>query len=160
MTTDPGSEQPAAALTEVKAVGGGLLFGDDPMDVSDLLNTVLHRGAVVHGEVTMAVADADLIKLNLGLLLQAVATAELRSRGREGGARRPDPFPEPLAPFRDLARLFLGQSVPLPSRLPMRLAKESMAAVRGRDRRRRAAQFLAVTAKGIREARTPRSKGR
>ncbi|MEO7217260.1 MAG: gas vesicle protein GvpJ [Gemmatimonadaceae bacterium] len=86
MTADPSSKQPAAAPSEVETVGGGLLFGEDPMDLSDLLNTVLDRGAVVHGEVTIAVADVDLIKLNLGLLLQAVATAELRSRAREGNA--------------------------------------------------------------------------
>ena len=56
------------------------LLGDEPLDLSDLLNTVLDRGAVVHGEVTIAVADVDLIKLNIGLLLQAVATAEQRMR--------------------------------------------------------------------------------
>jgi hypothetical protein len=54
------------------------ILGDEPLDLSDLLNTVLDRGAVVHGEVTIAVADIDLIKLNIGLLLQAVATAEQR----------------------------------------------------------------------------------
>lgn len=62
------------------------LLGDDPLDLSDLLNTVLDRGAVVHGEVTIAVADVDLIKLNLGLLLQAVATAELRRGPAAAGA--------------------------------------------------------------------------
>jgi len=56
------------------------LLGDEPLDLSDLLNTVLDRGAVVHGEVTIAVADVDLIRLNIGLLLQAVATAEQRMR--------------------------------------------------------------------------------
>lgn len=59
------------------------ILGDDALDLSDLLNTVLDRGAVVHGEVTIAVADVDLIKLNLGLLLQAVATAELRAHTQE-----------------------------------------------------------------------------
>lgn len=63
---------------EVRVGSAATLLGDDPLDLSDLLNTVLDRGAVVHGEVTIAVADVDLIKLNLGLLLQAVATAELR----------------------------------------------------------------------------------
>jgi hypothetical protein len=56
------------------------VLDDEPLDLSDLLNTVLDRGAVVHGEVTIAVADVDLIKLNIGLLLQAVATAEQRMR--------------------------------------------------------------------------------
>lgn len=52
------------------------LTGDDGLDLADLLNTVLDRGAVVHGDVTIAVADVDLIRLNLGLLLAAVASTE------------------------------------------------------------------------------------
>jgi hypothetical protein len=63
---------------EVRVGDAATILGDDALDLSDLLNTVLDRGAVVHGEVTIAVADVDLIKLNIGLLLQAVATAELR----------------------------------------------------------------------------------
>lgn len=72
MTTD------GAPFEEVHIGQAATLLGDDALDLSDLLNTVLDRGAVVHGEVTIAVADVDLIKLNIGLLLQAVATAELR----------------------------------------------------------------------------------
>lgn len=49
------------------------LLGDDALDLADLLNTVLDKGVVVHGDVTIAVADVDLIRLNLGLLLAAVA---------------------------------------------------------------------------------------
>ena len=67
-----------APFEEVRLGEAATLLGDDALDLSDLLNTVLDRGAVVHGEVTVAVADVDLIKLNIGLLLQAVATAELR----------------------------------------------------------------------------------
>ncbi|MGI8508177.1 MAG: gas vesicle protein GvpJ [Gemmatimonadaceae bacterium] len=48
------------------------LLGDDALDLADLLNTVLDKGVVVHGDVTIAVADVDLIRLNLGLLLAAV----------------------------------------------------------------------------------------
>ncbi len=72
MTTD------GTPFEEVSIGQATTLLGDDALDLSDLLNTVLDRGAVVHGEVTIAVADVDLIKLNIGLLLQAVATAELR----------------------------------------------------------------------------------
>ncbi len=66
-------------------MGQTSLLGDDALDLSDLLNTVLDRGAVVHGEVTIAVADVDLIRLNLGLLLQAVATADAQL-ARRGSA--------------------------------------------------------------------------
>jgi hypothetical protein len=64
---------------EIRVGSEGSLLGDEPVDLSELLNTVLDRGAVVHGEVTIAVADVDLIRLNIGLLLQAVATAERQS---------------------------------------------------------------------------------
>ncbi|HSU97241.1 MAG TPA: gas vesicle protein GvpJ [Gemmatimonadaceae bacterium] len=65
---------------ELRVGSAATLLGEEPLDLSDLLNTVLDRGAVVHGEVTIAVADVDLIRLNIGLLLQAVATAEQRMR--------------------------------------------------------------------------------
>ncbi len=74
---------------EIRVGQAATLLGDDALDLSDLLNTVLDRGAVVHGEVTIAVADVDLIKLNIGLLLQAVATAELR-RGPPGTQTAPN----------------------------------------------------------------------
>lgn len=67
---------------EVRLGKADTLLGDEPVDLSDILNTVLDRGAVVHGEVVIAVADIDLIKLNIGLLLQAVATAEQRMAAR------------------------------------------------------------------------------
>jgi hypothetical protein len=70
VTTDP------EPFEEVRLGESTGLLGEEPLDLSDLLNTVLDRGAVVHGEVTIAVADVDLIKLNIGLLLQAIATAE------------------------------------------------------------------------------------
>jgi hypothetical protein len=86
VTADDGVDVPEIRLRDEDAASG-ILSADEPLDLSDLLNTVLDRGAVVHGEVTIAVADVDLIKLNLGLLLQAVATAEQRSRARENAGR-------------------------------------------------------------------------
>lgn len=64
------------------------VLGDEPTDLADLLNTVLDKGAVVHGEVTIAVADIDLIRLNLGLLLQAVASVEQRHPGSAAAVGR------------------------------------------------------------------------
>ena len=80
---------PASAMgAEEFRVGSSSLLGDEPLDLSDVLNTVLDRGAVVHGEVTIAVADVDLIRLNIGLLLQAIATAESRSPRDGSGESR------------------------------------------------------------------------
>lgn len=82
MTTD--EQDP---FEEVRVGNADSLLGDEPVDLSDILNTVLDRGAVVHGEVVIAVADIDLIKLNIGLLLQAVATAEQRMAARPEQAK-------------------------------------------------------------------------
>ncbi len=75
------------------------LFGDDPVDLADILNTVLDRGAVLHGDVTIAVADVDLIKLNLALLIQAVESAVRRTGPAVGatGGDVPSPAPKSLA---------------------------------------------------------------
>jgi len=54
------------------------LLGGEQLELTDLINTLLDKGVVLHGEVTLAVADVDLVKLNLGLLLAALATVETR----------------------------------------------------------------------------------
>jgi len=56
---------------------------EEPLVLSDLLNRVLDKGVVITGEVTIAVAGVDLIRLDLRLLLVAV---ERLSRG----ARSPE----------------------------------------------------------------------
>ena len=61
------------------------LLGESKVDLSEVLSHVLDKGVVLHGEVMLAVADIDLIRLDLGLLLTAVETA-LR-RPRVAGAR-------------------------------------------------------------------------
>jgi hypothetical protein len=95
MTDDSAERDPAIGDTgpveELRIGGSTALLGDEALDLSDVLNSVLDRGAVLHGEVTIAVADVDLIRLNLGLLLQAVATAEQRLG--TGGAAAPRPAP-------------------------------------------------------------------
>lgn len=45
---------------------------EEPLVLSDLLNRVLDKGVVVGGEVTIAVAGVDLIRLDVRLLLVAV----------------------------------------------------------------------------------------
>jgi hypothetical protein len=53
---------------------------DDAIDTErlvlcDLLNHVLDKGVVISGTVTISVADIDLIKLDLRLLLTAIETS-------------------------------------------------------------------------------------
>jgi hypothetical protein len=45
---------------------------EEPLVLSDLLNRVLDKGVVIGGEVTIAVAGVDLIRLDLRLLIVAV----------------------------------------------------------------------------------------
>jgi len=45
---------------------------DEPLILSDLLNRVLDKGVVIGGEVTIAVAGVDLVRLDLRLLLVSV----------------------------------------------------------------------------------------
>ena len=48
---------------------------DQQLVLGDLLNTVLDKGVVISGQVTISIADIDLVMLDLRLLLTAVQTA-------------------------------------------------------------------------------------
>lgn len=51
------------------------IFGPPRVELSEVLSHVLDKGVVLRGEVMLAVADIDLIKLDLGLLLTSIETA-------------------------------------------------------------------------------------
>lgn len=61
-------------LARTEADGDAMLEPDEeePLILSDLLNRVLDKGVVIGGEVTIAVAGVDLVRLDLRLLLVAV----------------------------------------------------------------------------------------
>jgi hypothetical protein len=48
--------------------------GSAPVSLVDLIDRVLAGGVVVHGHVTLAVADVDLIELDIALIVAATAT--------------------------------------------------------------------------------------
>jgi hypothetical protein len=77
------------------------LFGEPRVELSEVLNHILDKGVVLKGEVMLAVADIDLIKLDLGLLLSAVETA-MRTP-RVSGARTLGLASPGLAPRRTQA---------------------------------------------------------
>lgn len=60
------------------------MAGDDidnaPLELADLLNRVLDKGAVIAGSVTISVGDIDLVQLDLTVVLTAIET--VRSAGR------------------------------------------------------------------------------
>ena len=54
-----------------------------PLELADLINRVLDKGAVIAGSVTISVGDIDLIQLDLTVVLTAIETvrsAERRKR--------------------------------------------------------------------------------
>ena len=63
------------------------IFGDERLELSDLLSHVLDKGVVLKGEVMLAVADIDLVRLDLGLLLTAVESVLHRGGGFVGPER-------------------------------------------------------------------------
>ncbi len=80
-------------------------FLDERLDLADLLSHVLDKGVVLKGEVMLAVADIDLVRLDLGVLLTAVETAVQRGgpgltlgSAIGGGRLRGPPSSSPSSP--------------------------------------------------------------
>jgi hypothetical protein len=69
------------------------IFGVARIELAEVLSHVLDKGVVLRGEVMLAVADVDLIRLDLGLLLSAVESAM-----RHGGAGTQAPLPGAARP--------------------------------------------------------------
>jgi len=66
----------------------GDVVDNAPLELADLINRVLDKGAVIAGSVTISVGDIDLIQLDLTLVLTAIATVRTAERRRrEGGDR-------------------------------------------------------------------------
>ena len=77
------------------------LLGEPRVELSEVLSHILDKGVVLRGQVMLAVADIDLIRLDLGLLLTAVESAlRLPPPGGEGtlGLPSPRPLPSGTAP--------------------------------------------------------------
>lgn len=53
-----------------------LSLPDDSVTLCEALDRVLHKGVVAHGEITISVANIDLVYLGFNVLLSSVATAE------------------------------------------------------------------------------------
>jgi hypothetical protein len=59
------------------------IFGVERIELAEVLSHVLDKGVVLRGEVMLAVADVDLVRLDLGLLLTAVESV-IRKSGDPG----------------------------------------------------------------------------
>ena len=63
------------------------IFGEERLELAEVLSHLLDKGVVLRGEVMLAVADIDLVRLDLGLLLTAVEN--VINRGGGSAARMP-----------------------------------------------------------------------
>lgn len=54
----------------------------EQMELSDLLSRVLDKGVVIAGSVILSVADIDLIRVGLSVVITSVETEERRARAR------------------------------------------------------------------------------
>ena len=55
----------------------------EQLELSDLLSRVLDKGVVIAGSVLLSVADIDLVRLQLSLVLTSVESDLRRERARE-----------------------------------------------------------------------------
>lgn len=62
------------------------LTGDDRLVLGDLLNHVLDKGIVISGDVTIAVADIDLIRVGLGIYITGIQSELDHAAARERAA--------------------------------------------------------------------------
>ena len=60
----------------------GEVLDHAPLELSDLINRVLDKGAVIAGSVTISVGDIDLIQLDLTVVLTAIETVRSAERRR------------------------------------------------------------------------------
>ena len=60
----------------------GELIDNQPLELADLINRVLDKGAVIAGSVTISVGGIDLIQLDLTVVLTAIETARAAERRR------------------------------------------------------------------------------
>lgn len=58
------------------------IVDNTPLELSDLINRVLDKGAVIAGSVTISVGDVDLIQLDLTVVLTAIETVSSAERRR------------------------------------------------------------------------------
>ena len=66
-------------------MSGDDIFGVERIELAEVLSHLLDKGVVLRGEVMLAVADIDLVRLDLGLLLSAVEN--VISRGADPSLR-------------------------------------------------------------------------
>lgn len=67
-----------------------LLASDERLALGELLNHVLDKGVVIVGDITISVADIDLIRVGLSLYLTSLETLENPTTTRDDLPLLPD----------------------------------------------------------------------
>ena len=67
-----------------------ILESDERLALGELLNHVLDKGVVITGDLTISVADIDLVRVGLSLYLTSVETLENPSGTRDDLPLLPD----------------------------------------------------------------------
>jgi hypothetical protein len=73
------------SFEQIIVSGNGDAIEEQELSLLETLDHVLNRGLVIAGEITIAVADIDLIFLGLNVMLSSVETAQqvLRERHKK-----------------------------------------------------------------------------
>ena len=71
---------------------GDAIYEPEQLVLSDLINRVLDKGVVISADITISIADVDLIQLDLKLLISSLATLRQRAK-RDDLLVRPRPRP-------------------------------------------------------------------
>lgn len=73
----------SSPFDQIVVTESGEVLGESELSLLETLDHVLNRGLVIAGEITISVADIDLIFLGLNVLLTSVETANDVIRRRE-----------------------------------------------------------------------------
>ena len=57
-------------------------YSPEQLVLSDLVNRVLDKGVVISSQITISIADVDLVHLDLRVLISAVASLQKRAEER------------------------------------------------------------------------------
>lgn len=60
------------------------IYEEDQLVLSDLINRVLDKGVVISANITISIADIDLVQLDLRLLISSFTTMMARSGTTRG----------------------------------------------------------------------------
>lgn len=73
----------SSTFDQVLITSDGEVFDEDELSLLETLDHVLSRGLVISGEITISVADVDLIFVGLNVLVSSVETAHEVMRNRQ-----------------------------------------------------------------------------